>query len=357
MGVINRAVLQGEIMQALNALFANGQVGRTETHKIVIFPETTVSFSEELNAHVLPNCVLVEGKEYSVTFNGETSHPTASKVEENGSYYIEISNLVDGDGYQVMYVPSIGSTGLLVMKGGAYTGDVTISITTKDKTIHPIDPKYLPEGGVGHTDIKQTVIVPKQTAEFVENEGIYVLPLEGFLLTPGAEYSVMWDGKEHRCICATESGMPYIGNMAVAGGPNDTGEPFCATCMDGNGGIITSESGTHSFSIVQIEKTIHVIASQYIMPEIDLSDYVNTISIGSVEVTDETVVSALNQAIEKNAFILARIGCGVGGFTYYILTKVWNSNKIGFEVSNGALAVSVFKDINGSEWTCHTANI
>ena len=48
-------------------------------------------------------------------------------------------------------------------------------------------------------------------------------------LTPGAVYSVVWDGVAYRCTCATlpkDSNLSYLGNLHIAGEGNDTTQPF-----------------------------------------------------------------------------------------------------------------------------------
>lgn len=50
---------------------------------------------------------------------------------------------------------------------------------------------------------------------------------DNFELVVGETYHVAWDGKEYTCVVATDNvGEPCMGNYALAGAGDDTGEPF-----------------------------------------------------------------------------------------------------------------------------------
>ena len=49
---------------------------------------------------------------------------------------------------------------------------------------------------------------------------------ENFSYTDGKSYTVIWDGEAYQCVATTFDGLSVLGNLAIAGAEDDTGEPF-----------------------------------------------------------------------------------------------------------------------------------
>ena len=141
----------------------------------------------------------------------------------------------------------------------------------------------------------ETVLVEESTVSFAEaHEGIYgaeILPM--FLATAGETYTVYWDGTAYECICVNYMGYPVLGNLSIAFGGGDTGEPF-AIMMSNEYIVIytTDASASHTFSISKVLQEIVKIDTKYLpfMPKPDGESYLtfksqNSFKIGAHENT------------------------------------------------------------------------
>ena len=141
----------------------------------------------------------------------------------------------------------------------------------------------------------ETVLVEENTVSFAEaHEGIYgaeILPM--FLATAGETYTVYWDGTAYECICVNYMGYPVLGNLSIAFGGSDTGEPF-AIMMSNEYIVIytTDASASHTFSISKVLQEIVKIDTKYLpfMPKPDGESYLtfksqNSFKIGAHENT------------------------------------------------------------------------
>ena len=141
----------------------------------------------------------------------------------------------------------------------------------------------------------ETVLVEESTVSFAEaHEGIYgaeILPM--FLATTGETYTVYWDGTAYECICVNHMGYPVLGNLSIAFGGGDTGEPF-AIMMSNEYIVIytTDASASHTFSISKVLQEIVKIDTKYLpfIPKPDGESYLtfksqNSFKIGTHENT------------------------------------------------------------------------
>ena len=150
--------------KVLRELGKSGAVGRTEN--TVLFPLAEIK-TEEFDGQVAPLWVAetvpfvpVEGRSYKVSLNSGASNfeyeCTATKLEEDGYVVIMIGNsgIVGfgedtGEHILVSYEKdSEGYENFTVFTKYPCTATLTIST----ETIHPINPKYLPEGGAGYSE-------------------------------------------------------------------------------------------------------------------------------------------------------------------------------------------------------------
>lgn len=140
------------------------------------------------------------------------------------------------------------------------------------EAIKTIDPKYLPEGGFGYTEIGEAYVLPETTITITDDaseyEGTGCLGLE-----EGKSYTVIWDGAEYECKCVlfSDEGIYAIGNLSVAEGTGDTGEPFIIADVPfvGKYGIISlNGNGEFVVSIRSLGEVIYKIDSKY-LPAID----------------------------------------------------------------------------------------
>lgn len=134
-----------------------------------------------------------------------------------------------------------------------------------------IDPKYLPEGGFGYDELGEIVISNTEVNCQDESNGSYWGDLTVPDLIRGDTYAVIWDGIEYLCIAEDDLyGGEKLGNFAVVGEGNDTGEPFFIY-EEENGAysaVASSISGTHTVKI--LKAVTHKIDSKYLPEHIHL---------------------------------------------------------------------------------------
>ena len=141
----------------------------------------------------------------------------------------------------------------------------------------------------------ETILVEESTLSFIEaHDGIYGAEAPPvFLATSGETYTVYWNGTAYECICVDYMGYPALGNLSIAFGGSDTGEPF-AIMMSNEYIVIytTDASASHTFSISKVLQEIVKIDTKYLpfMPKPDGESYLafksqNSFKIGTHENT------------------------------------------------------------------------
>lgn len=175
MGVIDRAILQDEIRQAIAALFATGQVGRIEPVKVLykkVSPDEVIDNVSAWGNEVVPGIEenFTEGEKYAVRFDHGTYEVECKRVnvdEENGGgwfYYLGNPSVLAKLGISTAapdidtgesFVVLVASFGMVI--AADMDKSQSIVVTSKE-TIHPIDPKYLPGVCLPVVELETTVV-------------------------------------------------------------------------------------------------------------------------------------------------------------------------------------------------------
>lgn len=142
-----------------------------------------------------------------------------------------------------------------------------------------------------------TEIVPEQ--EFIGPS--YDLSGESGLIL-GQTYTVKFDNTEYECVCVDVGGAPVIGNAAIAGMGDDTGEPFVLAYIDELFRIfIIDETNTHTVSVSGLATSIVKIPAKFI--DKNSSGYV--VIHNSSKMTQQEAGNYYNKLVEnKVAFII-----------------------------------------------------
>ncbi len=145
----------------------------------------------------------------------------------------------------------------------------------------PIDPSRLPEGYPYKETTIVTEFLPETELDFFEIEGMFTpdpdlnLQVPDFGLEKEKQYSlrIMWDGVPYdRTVLAAQNYTYAVGNMALAGAGDDTGEPFLIMFGRSTGGDATYEvdfsfmgasAGKHTVSIAEVSETIQPMAEEF----------------------------------------------------------------------------------------------
>ena len=116
-------------------------------------------------------------------------------------------------------------------------------------------------------DPVETVLVEESTVSFSGSGGMYSAQIQSnFEATVGETYKVSWDGAAYECVCVDFSNTLFIGNLSIAFGGSDTGEPFLMGVANGRGiGIYTKDaSASHTISISGPIAEVTQIPDKYI---------------------------------------------------------------------------------------------
>ena len=116
-------------------------------------------------------------------------------------------------------------------------------------------------------DPSGTVLVEESTVSFSGSGGMYSVQIQSnFEVTVGETYKVSWDGTVYECTCVDFNGIPFLGNLSIAFGGSDTGEPFLMGVSNGRGiQIFTKDaSASHTISISGSIAEVIQIPDKYI---------------------------------------------------------------------------------------------
>lgn len=116
-------------------------------------------------------------------------------------------------------------------------------------------------GGSGLPEIRTetTTILAEQSVAFSKDQGgMYIASVSGqYPINVGDSITVNWDGTTYECIVGEMMGYTMWGNLAIAGGSPDTGEPFC---------MVTGEGGMEMYAASGESHTVELISTSYNPP-------------------------------------------------------------------------------------------
>ena len=140
--------------------------------------------------------------------------------------------------------------------------------TAKDYIKGIIRQESLPEG----YPYKEMEPILDGTFEFADTDGLYTHQItdENFTIVDGKSYTVIWDGETYQCVATNYSGLPILGNLAIAHAGSDTGEPFLFAIQGTTKPIYTNgTAATHTVTVCK--EIIHPIAEEF-LPEIAIEN-------------------------------------------------------------------------------------
>lgn len=133
----------------------------------------------------------------------------------------------------------------------------------------PLTFDYMPEG-YPTKSVQTTTLMEEQEVAFTSGDGFYMAQItNAFEVVVGKTYTVNWDGTDHECVgFAIDDGLYAIGNVSIAGGSNDTGEPFIYIIATGSGAIgkfVTLDTAaSHTISVKTTAEAITPMAEEFI---------------------------------------------------------------------------------------------
>ena len=254
-----------------------------------ILPETEAVYSENDGAFAIMNPISLEdGKEYTVRWNGVEYVCSAFAVD--GVLPVTVLGLGDigamsgelsGDyPFFIMAFPD-SLVAELGMGVGIYpldgSTDLTISISGEAEMVQKLDGKYLPDG-LPRSKIDNGTVLPETTGVYAD--GVFAMEGEMFVLVPGYEYTVTWNGVPYVCTATYTSfdgiRVTALGDINVLSGGEPTGTvPFVIVPVTLEMGLeagfsalaIPTDGATSlTISITGAIETVTTIAEKYLPP-------------------------------------------------------------------------------------------
>ena len=191
---------------------------------------------------------------------------------------VDIPAITSGSGFEICEVPVDGGTVSTIAVSDTDNHEPMAWFTDfkfGDETIHPIDPKYLPAGGVGYEKKDIVTVIPATVYQFDEsNEEMAFIP--GFSPEAGKTYAISVDGKTSTttAVAIDDDGTTgvVVGNLGAVlpdAYPN-TGEDWVIVSSENPGTVLVSFTKrypeTVTIKIEEVTETIHTIDPKY-LPE------------------------------------------------------------------------------------------
>ena len=133
----------------------------------------------------------------------------------------------------------------------------------------PLTYDYMPEGYPSKS-VQTTTLMEEQQVAFAlsEEDRVYMAQItNAFEIVDGQTYTVNWDGTEYECVGVVIQPQSALGNLSIAGGGSDTGEPFIYVYnTQQHGGIFATHdtSANHTISVKTTAEIVTPMAEEYL---------------------------------------------------------------------------------------------
>ena len=283
-----------------------------------LMPKTELAFSD--NSYRIDSYLdidrFVPGERYEVVWDGVRYELEAKTISDEFCYYEYLADEDVTVGTELELVPTGRFAIATVLNRNtmifafAYlpaseTETHTLSVKSLSNEHKPLPPQYLPNGVPYVAEDKVKTIVAEKTFQFANNMSFeYVL----WPFVVGDTYTVTWDGVAYKCVCkpSTFNGMDVVGlgNVAIFGGGEDTGEPFAvgviATADACQSGLITTDNNSHTVSITKLVPDVRPLDTK-------LLQYVEWNATNEKEVSPEQRIlfsrQASNDTVNLNCYL------------------------------------------------------
>ena len=255
----------------------------TETETVALVQDVSVTLDVEMGYVDNPFEInLVEGQTYEVIWDGTSYSCVAYFLDGEVPCYA----IGDRSGNSEPFFYLSGDNGAFLYISDAETH--TISIYANNTTIHKLDPKYLPDGGVGYSEFK-SIDIQEVSVEISEAGDVVNNPF-AIDLVEGETYEVTWNGTLYSCVAYIAEGpnTPSIGNGSIANVSGGGNEPFFCTVYNGNVMLFADTAGTHTISILSTAEAVHKIEEKYLsIIETKVEKVIEVENVGNGELIED----------------------------------------------------------------------
>ena len=152
--------------------------------------------------------------------------------------------------------------------GEDLTGQVQADLSQTDSTQADyvkgvLRTEHLPEG----YPYKEQETILDGTFEFADGGGAYMHQIadEGFTIVDGKSYTIIWDVETYQCVAITvDNVLVALGNLAIGGVGNDTGEPFLFIDYGNGQKVIGTNSTAATHMIIVRGEVAYPMASEFL---------------------------------------------------------------------------------------------
>ena len=194
---------------------------------------------------------------------------------ENTNYNILRSGLYNGSNKEAVdeFIEALsrGNLSLAALQpylAKLYEDDKTISpeplppFSSGGTVPKPLTYDYMPEGYPTKRVQTTTLMEEQELAFALAGDTVYIALITGaFDIAEGQTYTVNWDGTEHKCVCGAIDATLYIGNTAILGVGDDTGEPFICTT---EAFVTLDTAASHTISVKTAEEIVTSMAAEFL---------------------------------------------------------------------------------------------
>ena len=207
----------------------------------------------------------------------------------------------------------------------------------------PLTYDYMPEGYPSKS-VGTVTMMEEQELAFasVGSKGLYGGQLTTALeVVEGQKYTVNWDGAEYECVCSIFNSNPVIGNLSIAGGSDNTGEPFLYRYIASQslGQFVTLDaSASHTISVKRTEETVTPMAEEF-LPAAALITYDLSTNTYSSDFTNDELYARLLDG--KHIVLYTTDG------NQYLYLTMWtklSSGRIDLAFAGKDYSVALFTD-------------
>lgn len=254
------AALYSAVVNKVPAMYLPKGIG--DSKWVELLPETTLVFtnSQYQGAH---NILFEPGKTYKILWNGIEYVLTASYFNLGTMAGNGLGNQAalggTNTGEPFMLGTDVDGTALLCVE---LTGATSAIVSIIGEEITMIPPKYLPEG-IGYEECN--VILPETAAGYNSEEKFFYV--EGYFpdFVIGDTYVVNWNGVKYNSVAGSRGDTDqYIGNVSLAMGEENTGEPFFIYRFGYGGILMICNDGSASVTLSITHEKIHTIPEKYL---------------------------------------------------------------------------------------------
>ena len=207
---------------------------------------------------VYENFTIVDGKSYTVIWDGETYQCVAATVN-NATVFGNLA--ITGAGSDT------GEPFLFVDQGdgqkaiGTNNTAATHTVIVRGEIAYPIAHEFLPDG---YPYKSQGVVLSKTTVQIGTANRPVDLPFTINFIERSL-YEVVWDGITYEVVAYNIQDATAIGNAALLDMGKDTGEPFVIASVDGRTMLFAETDGSHT--IIIRGEIIHPMATEFLPDE------------------------------------------------------------------------------------------